>query len=244
MLSRYGKSGSYTVHYIGETKSEGIFTDVNKGEVTFPDGSSRTSFIIKAENMEIAESYTYTIVLSDEDIKTKDEIIGNPTTTTKITITRDYTWTSLGVGTYNAARWKQKWEQEIFQADQNPNLYKLPDCMEEGYDIQLLISDDGTVYVPFQAAWVYTGYGDVLVGGNVDDNQYTETPTNIAGTYDKSKGVITLNLLHYIPGAGVVGKYTDTFTFGKEGEEGGDDQGGEGTGGEGEGGEGTGGEGA
>lgn len=216
-LTRFGKSGEYTVHYTGVADTDGIFTDENEGTATFANGSSTATITLKAANMEKGESYTYTLTLSDEDIATADTIIGKPSHKIDVVVTCDYTWELFAVGTYSSPdAMEGEWEQEIYRAKEVPTLYKLP-ATGYGYDLQITIQDDGTVIVPFQAAWNYTGYGDVYVAGNANNDIYNDDASEIAGTYDATTGVITLNLLHYLLDYSYpFGTFTDTFTLSAE----------------------------
>ena len=215
-LTRFGKSGQYTVHYTGSSEDEGIFTDVSNGEATFADGSSYAYLTIKADNMEIGEEYTYSIAMSEADIETADTIIGKPIADMTITIKRDYTWTKLGSGVFSSPDMMEtSWAQEIYQAEENTEVYKLPDCYAKGYDLQLIIKDDGTVIVPIQIGWTYTGYGPVYVGGNANDDFYTDG-SGVAGVYDKTAGTITMAIEHYLAAMQYpFGTGVDTFTFGE-----------------------------
>ena len=226
MVSRFGKSGTYTAHYTGVASEDDIFTDLNNGEVTFNDGESVAYINLKAEKMEKGNDYTYTITLSNDDIATKDETIGDPITKTIVTVTCDYTWEYVGTGTYMSPyMFEAEWEQDIYRAQENPNLYKF-DWSEMGdsgfpmYDLKFTIDENGNITVPFQKGWNYPGYGDVYVAGNYNDDIAEDEPSFLAGTFDAEIGVMEIGLWHYLAIIDYAfGTAPDYFIFAEDTEE-------------------------
>lgn len=220
-VTRFGKSGSYTVHYTGVASEEGIFTDENNGEVTFNDGEGVAYITLKADNMEKGNSYEYTLTLSDDDVATVDETIGHPITEATVVVECDYTWQLVATGTYQSPyNFETEWAQEIYQAEEDPSVYKfnLASMADTGgipmYDMKLTIDDEGKIIVPFQKGWVYPGYGDVYVAGNFNDDIYSDDPSYIAGSWDKENGVMTMYLFHYLASIGYAfGTIPDYFVF-------------------------------
>ena len=217
LVTRFGTSGEYTMHYTGAADTEGIFTDENNGTVTFANGENKAYITLKAGNMEKGNSYTYTMVMSDEDVATADTIIGKPVQKINVVVTCDYTWELFATGTFSSPEAMEgSWKQEIYRAKEDPTQYKLPATGYE-YDLKMTIKDDGTVIVPFQPAWSYPGYGDVYVAGNANNDIYNDDASEIAGTYDSTTGVITFYLFHYLAAANYpFGTFADTFTFDAE----------------------------
>ncbi|UKK60117.1 hypothetical protein L6470_03655 [Prevotella communis] len=217
LVTRFGTNGEYTMHYTGAADTEGIFTDENNGTVTFANGSNKAYITLKAGNMEKGNSYTYTMVMSDEDVATADTIIGNPVQKIDVVVTCDYTWELFGTGVFSSPEaMGGAWKQKIYRAKEEPTLYKLPATGYE-YDLKITIKDDGTVIVPFQPAWSYPGYGDVYVWGNALGDYAASNASEIAGTYNKETGVITFNMFHYLAAIQYsFGTFTDTFTFDAE----------------------------
>ena len=160
-LVRNITKGEYTVHYVFDTEDGDIFTDENGGTVTFADGQAVAVISMKASNMEKGVEYTGTLTLSDEDIETADTIIGNPIVITNITVMCDYDWEELGTGYYNSQFFEEGWDQPVYRAV-GTNIYKLPDCLYKGYDIQFELSEDGNSLVNFEPQ--QSGYEDDTYG--------------------------------------------------------------------------------
>ena len=86
--------------------------------------------------MEPGTTYTCKLTLSDEDVATADTIIGGSiNATTTVTVMRDYDWEELGMGVYSSELFGESWDQPVLRA-KGTNVYKLPDCLYKGYDIQ------------------------------------------------------------------------------------------------------------
>ena len=66
-----------------------------------------------------------------------------------ITVMCDYDWEELGTGVYTSELFEDSWEQPVLRA-KGTNVYKLPDCLYKGYDIQFELSDDGNSLVAFE----------------------------------------------------------------------------------------------
>jgi hypothetical protein len=206
-LIRNITNGEYTAHYTASSETEGIFTDANNGTVTFADGQGVAYINIKAANMERGNTYTYELKLSDADVATADTIIGKPITATKINVSCDYTWVTLGKGFYSSPDW---WEDEydvVIEKAEGTNVYKVKDMLADGYDILFTIGSDNVVTVLPQASWFYSGYGDVTLEGAGEGY--------VAGTYDPATKTIELTLTHILPAAGNYnfGTFTDTLTL-------------------------------
>ena len=214
LVTRFGTNGEYTMHYTGAADTDGIFTDESNGTVTFANGENRAYVTLKAANMVKGNSYTYTMTMSDEDVATADTIIGKPVQKINVVVTCDYTWELFGTGIFSSpAIIGDSWKQEVYRAKEEPTLFKLP-ATGYDYDLQITIKDDGTVVVPYQPLWSYTGYGDVYVWGNALGDYAAADASEVAGTYNAATGVITFNLFHYLTAIGYsFGTYTDTFTF-------------------------------
>ena len=119
---------------------------------------------------DITPGENYRLVLSlGEETAPVDAILQKT-----ITIYRDYTYSSIGTGTYTSTFFTledgspQSFPVEVMQADQNPSLYKAIAVYEEGYDIVFQVGADGrTVLVARQAACSdINGYGTAYVAGN------------------------------------------------------------------------------
>lgn len=121
-----------------------------------------------------------------------------------ITIYRDYTYSSIGTGTFDSyffgydANTPQSFPVEVMQADQNSSLYKAIAVYEEGYDIVFQVGADGrTVSVARQAALSdLNGYGTVYVAGTgtLEDGVITTVLefTVSAGSFGTAKEILHL----------------------------------------------------
>ncbi|MBO4841629.1 MAG: hypothetical protein J5524_11110 [Bacteroidaceae bacterium] len=149
-LMRSNTKGTYTAHYTLETADEGIFTDKSEGVAVFADGEWKTTITVDAANMQGGTLYSFTLTLSDEDIETTDTILGKSNNIlTTVSVMCDYDWEELGTGYYNSELFEEGWDQPVYRAV-GTNIYKLPDCLYKGYDIQFELSEDGNSLVNFE----------------------------------------------------------------------------------------------
>ena len=210
-ITRSNTAEEYTVHYTLSTSDSGVFTDQNNGTATFAKGEWSTTINVVASNMEVGVEYTCDLILSDADANTGDTVLGTDNyTKSTITVMRDYDWASIGYGFYSSpVWWEAEFDVEIEQAT-GTSAYKIKDLFDEGYDIQFTINSDNSVVVKPQASWYYSGYGDVILQGDLyEDDSY------IAGKYNPATNTISLTLKHILPAAGdyVFGTFTDTLTM-------------------------------
>lgn len=95
------------------------------------------------------------------------------------------------------------------------NEYTIPADPEKGYeaDIRFIWNEDNTIVLPLQAAWAHQTYGDIYIIGNAGgDAKVTASGVDgsgVAGSYDPEEKMITLKLLHAVPGVGSFGTYPD-----------------------------------
>lgn len=149
-ITRSNTASEYTVHYTLSTADGDVFSDKNGGTATFAAGEWSTSITIDAANMVPGTTYTCKLTLSDADVATVDTIVGTSVnTSTTITVLCDYDWEDLGVGVYTSELFEESWEQPVYRA-KGTNIYKLPDCLYAGYDIQFELSADGNSLVNFE----------------------------------------------------------------------------------------------
>lgn len=149
-IVRSNTASEYTVHYTFSTEDGAVLTDKNGGTATFAAGEWSTTISIDAAGMEPGTTYTCILTLSDEDVATADTIVGGSiNATTTVTVMCDYDWEELGMGVYSSELFEESWDQPVLRA-KGTNVYKLPDCLYEGYDIQFELSDDGNSLVAFE----------------------------------------------------------------------------------------------
>lgn len=99
----------------------------------------------------IGSSVAVTITIPEEE----GYIYADNTVT--VNITRDYTWLNIGTGVYTSQLFGQSWPQPIQRAKE-ANVYKLLDCITEGYPMIFTLSADNQTL----EAWdpQPTGYED------------------------------------------------------------------------------------
>ena len=132
-ITRSNTASEYTVHYTFSTEDGTVLTDKNGGTATFAAGEWSTTISIDAAGMEPGT--------------TADTIVGGSiNATTIVTVMCDYDWEELGTGVYTSELFEDSWEQPVLRA-KGTNVYKLPDCLYKGYDIQFELSDDGNSLV-------------------------------------------------------------------------------------------------
>ena len=90
----------------------------------------------------------------------------------KFTITRDFVWEYLGDGVYTCWLFGESWPQPVYRGE-GTHLYKLPDCIAEGYDIEFELTDDdqhlAKAIAKQETGYVHSSYGMVSVEGAADD---------------------------------------------------------------------------
>ena len=165
-LLRNITKGEYTAHYTLTSEQEGVFTDLNGGTVTFADGSAKAYVTLKLNGMEKGNEYKATLTLSDADIETADENIGDPTVITNVTVKCDYEWVPAGTCTF----YDNTIDESTLTAEGvsvenalGTNLYRLVDAYKSIPDAGLLdsgisftLNDDGTFDIVRDAEGVIT----------------------------------------------------------------------------------------
>lgn len=145
--------------------------------VDFADGEFTATVNITVDNS-ITPGMNYNIILTLDETQTIAD--ANAMTQKVVTVFRDYTFTSIGIGTWSslffsldpAGTIPQVFPVEVQKADQ-ANIYKVVGVYEEGYDIRLQIADEADaqgryrVTVDRQAALSdLSGYGTTYVSGS------------------------------------------------------------------------------
>ncbi len=87
----------------------------------------------------------------------------------KFTITRDFVWEYLGIGVYTS--WLLgSWKQPVYRGE-GTNLYKLPDCIAKGYDIQFELTEDGQhLAKPIasqETGYIHSSYGMISISNGI-----------------------------------------------------------------------------
>lgn len=192
-LVRSTKTGEYVAHYTLSSPHDGIFTDTNNGQVTFADGSSIATIIVKTAGLEVGKKYTFDIKLSDADIALQDTLTKTANHSGNITVELALTWAEYGVGKITSEAFEGSWDLVIEKAE-GMDYYKAINMYNGGFDVVFSI-DNGEVIFNEQPAWVSSQYGNV----------------SIAGKGTLSGKTITAVLEHYIPGVGTFGDFTEVI---------------------------------
>lgn len=174
-LLRNIKQGEYTAHYTLSSEDEGIFTDLNGGSVTFADGSATATITVKLNGMAKGVEYNATLTLSDADIATADENIGNPTVITSIVVMCDYDWIPAGTCTFYDYTFAEEGEELSAEVNienaSGTQLYRIVDAYKsivglnaEDNGISFTLNDDGSIDMVQDASGFVT---TVTSGGHV-----------------------------------------------------------------------------
>jgi hypothetical protein len=112
--------------------------------VTFADGEGTADVVINVGDVELGETKTITIEIADKDqlseFDPKDKIVVN--------IMKNYNFNLIGEGTYSTIIWAEGDDYEdipveIYQAQENPNVYKVLNFLGTGYDFVFTLTEDG-----------------------------------------------------------------------------------------------------
>ena len=101
-------------------------------------------------------------------------------TTTRVNVTRQLTFTNLGVGTFISEFDDYEWEQPV-QLGVQAVVWRLPNLYDPDFHVDIIYNGDGTVTVRSQPAWMW------------------DYPVEVRGTGVKEGNVITMQLQHWVP---------------------------------------------
>lgn len=165
--------------------------------VSFAAGEKFTSFHVSVGDIESGITFRLYVTMANEEYAPIDNI-----STKTISIYRDYTYTSLGIGEFNSQMWVGPIPVEIQKADQ-VNWYKLVDLIEEGYDITIQVADDGkTATIPEQVCCADlngTGAGIISAEGELENGVFTFTTTYMDDVYMYGPVIETVTLPEAMP---------------------------------------------
>lgn len=154
--------------------------------VSFEADEKITSFHVSVGDIESGVTYQLAVTMANEEYAPIDNI-----STKIINIYRDYTYTSLGIGTFTSQMWTGAFPDETFpveiqKADQ-VNWYKLVGLIEEGYDITIQMAEDGvTATIPEQTCCADlngSGAGIITAEGELENGVFTFTTTYMDDVY-------------------------------------------------------------
>lgn len=133
--------------------------------VTFADGKNTAELLVEVneEYIVMGTNYTVEYAFAIDSINFSEKnvtVSGNSKHT--ISLKKDYTWLSLGVGIYASQLFGESWEQPVLYAKEQPNRYRLPDCIYKGYPFEFVLSEDGQELVEWEPQ--ATGYNHSTYG--------------------------------------------------------------------------------
>ena len=173
---------------VGDKEQELPASITVPSSVSFAAGEFKTNIHVTVGDITPGQNYKVKISLPEEMVtidQTSDKVI---------TVYRDYTFSSLGTGTFKSAAMAEEgedfttWEVEVQKADQI-SWYKAMNLYEKGYNIVFKVNEANEVTVESQPAWKHASYGEVFVSGK--------------GALED--GVITVKLSHDVPNVGGFG---------------------------------------
>lgn len=111
-----------------------------------------------------------------------------------VQVQRQLTWESIGTGTYISELFGESWDQPVEKA-QEGNVYRLPDCIIEGYPIVFTLSEDGQQLIGWDIqaiGYEYDPYGMVyfLPTGMLRDGNVLSFPMQGLVEYNGGWGLL------------------------------------------------------
>ncbi|WP_291527973.1 hypothetical protein [Bacteroides sp. UBA939] len=152
-----GAEASVGISVDEATTEEGIFT-LSSSTIAFAQGNAVGYAELRFSMDDLSATDKYTIVLTIDD-----ENALSPAQCGEITVSaqRKLTWENYGTGIYTSQLFGDAWEQPIQKAKEG-NIYRLPDCIMEGYPFVFTLSDDNQKLVNWGLQ--PTGYRDATYG--------------------------------------------------------------------------------
>lgn len=127
--------------------------------VSFADGEGRGQLKIKLDPA-VVLGKSYPVVLTVNGAEDGMTIYAK----LDLSIMKDYTWKTVGKGKYTSGLFDESWEQEYQIAEENSNMYRLPDCIFKGYPLVFTLSEDRQTLVKWDIqpmGYVHSTYGMV-----------------------------------------------------------------------------------
>ena len=130
---------SVNIDIDGKTVEAGIFSLKNP-KVAFNNGEAVTYAEVNfasIDDLGATSKYEITLTLTNEE-----QLSPSKVNTITVVVGRKLTWKNIGVGVYTSEIFGDSWDQPVEKAEEG-NVYRLPDCIFEGYPIIFSLSDDG-----------------------------------------------------------------------------------------------------
>lgn len=107
------------------------------------------------DNLGVTTKYIITLSIAEENQSPSAE------GSIEVQAQRLLTWESYGTGVYTSENFEESWSQPIEKAAEG-NIYRLPDCITQGYPLVFTLSEDGQSLAGFDiqaTGVVYGTYG-------------------------------------------------------------------------------------
>ena len=136
--NRSNGASSVSLTVVMDEETASIFT-LPSSEIAFTDGENVAYAELNYGSLDnLGPTASYTITLSIPEGNSSISADSN----IEVIVRRKLTWESIGTGEYISQLFEQSWPQPVEKA-QEGNVYRLPDCIIEGYPIIFTLSDDG-----------------------------------------------------------------------------------------------------
>lgn len=158
-LKRGNTKGNASVSFEMEDFTEGVFVP-EKNTFDFKDGENTASVAFNYPDLQafLGEVYTFNLTIDPEQAS----LTGKSTVAVKAQ--RKLTKVAIGEATVTSGWWQgETYTADAYSTEEASNLYYIEDCFDKDYEFTFTDNGDGTVTVPDQAVYCYTGYGDVLI---------------------------------------------------------------------------------
>lgn len=188
-----------------------VTNDIASGEfaipatVSFADGSLESTLKITfdQEKLETGKRNVIHLSLPESNISTYQ-------TEMAVTITRDYSWELYAHGSYYRGLFETAKNTDIYRCVEAPENYRIMGPMAEGYNLQFVVAEDGSVSFPELNSYggyeFTTGYNHPSYG-MVYQEYYPEY-----AEFDADSKKITFYVYSYV-GAGGFGYFNDVYTW-------------------------------
>lgn len=167
---------SVQLAYSMDEEAAAIFSITNS-EVSFKDGESVGYLEVNYTSMDdLGATTKYSIDLSISETSLSPSAEAE----LALQIQRKLTWENIGTGVYYSQFFGQSWPQPVEKAAEG-NIYRLPDCIFEGYPLIFSLSEDGQELLgwdPQPMGYVNSTYGMVYFAavGMERDGKYLSFP--------------------------------------------------------------------
>ena len=154
-LYRGNTKGAISVPFSFADGTDGVFTPA-KTTFDFEDGQGVASVDINYPDINAFGGETYEMVLSIDE----NQVSPSGEAELKVKAQRKLTLKKLGTGTFNSYFWFEvSFPQDVYNAEEAPNYYVLPDCYADGTDITFTVKDGKPIFAnPFFTGYLVSGF--------------------------------------------------------------------------------------